>query len=110
MTLRLSDYNRLLASVAVNRQSALCVSGGAKRGEDTWDGWAPEQPAKPATQRPPPGPPVVTVMIDANSVHGQRLRRKIRAAEDQLRREKDPDKRKATGRRLSGLQRELAQW
>jgi hypothetical protein len=55
MTIRTTDFDRLIVSRPANHGSARVTGGGVARAEDDWRGWAmPRSSSK-------PGPPVVGV-------------------------------------------------
>jgi hypothetical protein len=103
MSLRTTDYDRLLIARPVNEGSARITSGGVAREHDSWRGWAPPRSV---VDR---GPPVIGVAPATMPSRQTELVARIRYLDRQIRHAVTKATRKELGRQKTAAEQALHQ-
>jgi hypothetical protein len=103
MSLRTTDFDRLLISRPANYGSARVTSGGVAREKDDWRGWAP---ARSAIDR---GPPVVGVAPATATSRRDELVAQIRYLDRQIRQAATKAMRRELGKQKAAAEQALHQ-
>jgi hypothetical protein len=105
MSLRITDYDRLLIARPVNEASTKVTSGGVAREGDNWRGWARrEMGPRSAIDR---GPPVVGVAPATATSRRDELVAHIRWLDRQIKQTAMKQEKRALGRQKAAAEQEL---